>query len=123
MGLFDLFKRRSIFDKQPSHKLDPTAPTWEGKRMRDAMADARELDIKDAHSWNPETHPKGEGSSFLVNDIHYDPGTKKLTVTYRDGFTAIYDNITVEQAKDFITTDSKGRWAHKHLWNKPYKRG
>lgn len=119
MGIFD--RKRNIFDRQPKGD-DPADPTWEGKRMRDAMTDARELDVKDAHSWNPETHPNGEGSSFLVSDIHYDPATAKLTVKYRDGFTAEYDGITTEQAKDFVTSSSKGRWAHKNLWPRPYRK-
>lgn len=118
MGLFDR-KRKSVFDRKPS----PTDPTEEGKRLRDEIADAQEIDIKDAHSWNPETHPNGQGSSYLVNDIHYDPGTSKLTVTYRDGFTAVYDGISAEQARDFATSDSKGRWAHRNLWPRSYTRG
>lgn len=121
-SIFSFFKKKSIFDK-PSYKMDPTANTWEAKRMRDAMTDARILEIKDAHSWLPATHPEGEGSSYLVDDIHYDPATHKLTVKYRDGFVAIYDDITLAQAKDFITAPSKGRWAHANLWNRKYKRG
>lgn len=121
-SIFSFFKKKSIFDK-PSYKMDPTANTWEAKRMRDAMTDARILEIKDAHSWNRETHPEGEGSSYLVDDIHYDPATHKLTVKYRDGFVAIYDDIPLQLAKDFITSSSKGRFAHKFLWNRPYKAG
>ena len=70
-------------------------------------------------SWDPETHPQGRGRSYLVQDIEYD-GTN-LDVTYNDGFKARYDGITPEQARDFATAPSKGRWAHNNLWKKPYK--
>jgi hypothetical protein len=74
----------------------------------------------DVQSWNPETHPEGRGRSLLVQDINYDDG--HLSVTYNDGFTAGYEGISPEQAKDFVTSDSKGRWALKHLWDLPYKK-
>lgn len=71
-------------------------------------------------SWNKETHPEGMGRSHLVQDIDYNGD--KLDVTYNDGFTAEYDNITPDEVKQFIQSDSKGRWALKHLWNKPYRK-
>lgn len=74
--------------------------------------------VSNAQSWNPETHPEGRGDSYLVQDIDYKDGI--LDVTYRDGFTAEYQNISPEEAKEFASSDSKGRWAHRHLFNKPY---
>ena len=76
--------------------------------------------VANVQSWNAETHPEGRGDSYLVQDIDYNNG--KLDVTYRDGFTAEYDNISPQDAKDFAQTDSKGRWALKHLWDLPYKK-
>lgn len=73
-----------------------------------------------AQSWDPETHPNGRGDSYLVQDYDYDASTKQLNVTYRDGFNCTYDNISIDEAKDFNKASSKGRWAHKHLFNKPY---
>ena len=78
------------------------------------------VSVYDAQSWNPETHPNGRGPSQLVDEINYN-GNGKLDVKYRDGFEAEYDNISPQDAKDFVKSDSKGRWALKHLWNKPYK--
>lgn len=75
--------------------------------------------VSNAQSWNPETHPEGRGDSRLVTDIDYNKDDG-LNVTYRDGFTAHYDGITPEQAKDFATSSSKGRWALNNLWDKPY---
>lgn len=72
----------------------------------------------DVQSWNPETHPEGRGRSKLVKDIEYTNG--KLDVTYNDGFKAEYD-ATPQEAKDFVTSDSKGRYALRNLWNRPYK--
>lgn len=80
------------------------------------------VDVENAMSWNAETHPDGYGPSKLVKDIHFDNsnGDGKLDVTYRDGFTAEYKGITPHQAVDFHNADSKGRWALKNLWSKPY---
>jgi hypothetical protein len=76
--------------------------------------------VSNAQSWDPSTHPDGRGDSQLVQDIDYN--TKDgLTVTYRDGFTATYDNITPEESKAFSQAPSKGKWALSHLWGKPYK--
>ena len=73
----------------------------------------------DVQSWAPDLHPNGRERSSLVQDIEYKNG--KLDVTYNDGFTAEYDGITPQEAKEFAQDESKGRWARNHLWNKPYK--
>lgn len=112
-----LFK---IDTEQPGYKIDPTSNTFEAKRQRDMLADSRPISVRDAQSWNKETHPDGKGSSFLVNNIDYDPSTEDLTVQYRNGFTAKYDDVSASEAKDFTTSDSKGRWALANLWNRSY---
>ena len=57
---------------------------------------------------------------LLAKDIDYKNG--KLDVTYNDGFTAEYDDISPDEVKDFVQNESKGRWAKAHLWDKPYKK-
>lgn len=79
-----------------------------------------QLSVANAQSWNPETHPNGRGSSYLVDEIDYDGESKELVVKYRNGFTAKYEGITSKQALEFSSADSKGRWALKNLWDKPY---
>jgi hypothetical protein len=79
--------------------------------------------VSDATSWSKETHPKGPGPSNLVDDIDYDETTKDLTVKYRDGFVAIYHNMSRGDVWTFATAESKGKWALQHLWNKAYDRG
>lgn len=81
------------------------------------------VEIRNAQSWNSETHPKGQGDSFLVQDAIYDAAKKTLRVTYRNGKSFYYDNITPEQMDDFAKADSKGRWAIKHLFPLAYRRG
>ena len=76
--------------------------------------------VSNAQSWAPDLHPNGRENSQLVQDIDYRDG--KLDVTYRDGFTAEYDNISPDLVKEFVQSDSKGRWAQKHLWDLPYKK-
>lgn len=76
--------------------------------------------VSNAQSWDPSTHPDGRGDSQLVQDIDYNKDDG-LTVTYRDGFTANYDNISPDEAKQFAQASSKGKWALSHLWGKPYK--
>lgn len=78
------------------------------------------VEINNAKSWNKETHPDGIGPSYLVDKISYSTENNELIVTYRDGFTAKYENITPDMADDFSKADSKGRWARAHLWNLPY---
>lgn len=85
--------------------------------------EAQSISVSDAQSWNPETHPNGRGSSYLVDSFDYDGDKNELSVTYRDGFTAIYNGISSKEAKEFMSADSKGRWALRNLWNRPYKRG
>ena len=80
------------------------------------------VSVQNAQSWNRETHPEGRGDSYLVDNIDYDASTGKLDVQYRDGFTAEYDNISPNEARDFSQADSKGRWARAHLWDLPYKK-
>lgn len=74
--------------------------------------------VSNAQSWDSQTHPEGIGDSQLVQDIDYKDGV--LDVTYRDGYTARYSDVPPEEAKAFSQAPSKGRWALKNLWNKPY---
>ena len=82
------------------------------------------VNVKDAQSWNPETNKRyrngHSGSSALVKDIKYDDKNNQLIVTYRDGFTAIYDGINADMVGEFISSDSKGRWALNNLWGRAY---
>lgn len=86
--------------------------------------EAETIHLKNAQSWNPETNAKYRnghpGNSALVESINYDGN--KLQVKYRDGFTAEYNGLTAKQVWDFCKSDSKGRWALKHLWDKDYKK-
>lgn len=127
MGIFDKITTnlREFFKQdntQAGYKMDISDSTFESKKQRDAVLNQRQMNIQDAQSWNPETHPEGIGSSYLVNNIDYDPSTEELDVQYRDGFTARYGDISLSQAKDFISADSKGRWALKNLWPRDYTR-
>ena len=94
-------------------------PTNNKVGLGNASQTGNRVSVYNAQSWNPETHPEGRGDSYVVQDITYDDG--KLDVTYRDGFKAQYDGITPQEARDFAQADSKGRWAHAHLWDLPYK--
>lgn len=96
----------------------PTSNTQPG--LSNPQPNGNVVSLYNAQSWNPETHPNGRGDSYLVDEINYD-GNGTLDVKYRDGFTAEYNNISPQEAKDFVKSDSKGRWALKHLWNKSYK--
>lgn len=117
-NLRDMFKANT---NQAGYKMDISDSTFESKKQRDAVLNQRQMNISDAQSWNPETHPEGIGSSYLVNNIDYNPETEDLEVQYRDGFKARYGDISLSQAKDFISADSKGRWALKHLWPLSYE--
>ena len=64
-----------------------------------------------------DLHPNGAENSSLVKSIEYSDG--KLDVEYRDGYKARYE-ATPQEAQDFSRADSKGRWARKNLWDRPY---
>ena len=85
------------------------------------LASGGDLDIRDAQSWNRETHPNGPGPSQLVKRIDYDKDDGNLTVTYRDGFRARYEMDNDRKIMGFAKADSKGRWALKNLWPLPYE--
>lgn len=116
--LFNIWNRiKKAMSKDPNSVPLPTSNAQLGRSNPQPTGNV--ISVQNAQSWNKETHPQGRGDPYLVQDIDYKDG--KLDVKYRDGFTAEYDNITPQEAKDFAKADSKGRWAHAHLWNKPYK--
>ena len=55
-----------------------------------------------------------------VQSFEYDESKQELTVTFRDGFTAHYPNITKDLATAFIEDESKGRFVWKHLYHRKY---
>lgn len=112
-----------IINRVKSYFSKPKQTGTEGGAIK-ADPYNNKVDVNNAHSWNSETHPAGYEPSRLVQDIHYDNanGDGKLDVTYRNGFTAEYKGITPSQAVDFHNADSKGRWALKYLWSKPYSK-
>lgn len=77
------------------------------------------IDLYNARSWNPETHPEGIGDSKWVQAVHWDQDSG-LLVKFRDGFKAVYD-VDEETAKKLVSADSKGRFVWKYLYDKPYK--
>ena len=76
--------------------------------------------VGNAKSWAPDIH-KGIEDSTLVKSVDYDERYKTLTVVYRDGFKATYDDIEPEMASEFIEDESKGRWALANLWGRKYR--
>lgn len=86
------------------------------------LSSGGDLDIRDAQSWNRETHPRGPGPSQLVKRIDYDKDEGSLTVTFRDQFKARYDIDDDKKIMSFAKADSKGRWALKNLWPLPYEK-
>ena len=111
----------AMINKQASKPTITNVPLpVQTKNINNPSQTGDKVYVANAQSWNQETHPEGRGDSYLVQDIDYNNG--KLDVTYRDGFTAEYDNISPQDAKEFAQADSKGRWALKHLWDSPYKK-
>lgn len=55
-----------------------------------------------------------------VKFFEYDENKQVLTVTFRDGFTAHYPNITKDEATAFAGAESKGRFVQEHLFNHKY---
>lgn len=55
-----------------------------------------------------------------VQSFEYDEEKKELTVTFKDGFTAHYPNITKDEAAAFTEADSKGSFVWKNLYHRKY---
>ena len=75
--------------------------------------------VGNVKSWAPDIH-KGIENSSWVKSVEYDESKQLLTVTFRDGFTAHYPDITKDVAQDFIEDESKGRFVWKHLYHHKY---
>lgn len=87
---------------------------FSGKELADMI-----FSVSNAKSWAPDLH-KGIEDSSWVKSIEYDESKKELAVTFRDGFTAHYPDITKDVAQDFIEDESKGRFVWKHLYHHKY---
>lgn len=72
-------------------------------------------------SWAPDLHPNGMEHSSYIDSIDYDGDSKKMQVSFTNGFSAEYDNISEDDAKSFNSADSKGRFFNNHFKNMPYK--
>lgn len=68
-----------------------------------------------AKSWAKDIHPNGTEPSTWVSVIDYDSSTLELKITFRDGTTCLYKDISPDMAEDFSKADSKGRWVHNNL--------
>ena len=75
--------------------------------------------VGNAKSWAPDIH-KGIEDSSWVKSIDYDESKQLLTVTFRDGFTAHYPNITKDEATAFAEDESKGHYVWKVLYHREY---
>lgn len=75
--------------------------------------------VGNAKSWAPDIH-KGIEDSSWVKSIDYDETKQLLTVTFRDGFTAHYPNITKDEATAFVADESKGRYVWRVLYHRKY---
>lgn len=75
----------------------------------------------------PTVKQVGSKTSRVDNDktswvqlFEYDEEKQVLTVTFKDGFTAHYPNITKDEAAAFAEADSKGSFVWKNLYNRKY---
>lgn len=97
-----------------NRKKHTQTPVQTGKQAADTIFYAG-----NAKSWAPDIH-KGIENSSWVKSIDYDESNHLLTVTFRDGFTAHYPNITKDEATAFVEDESKGRYVWKVLYHRKY---
>lgn len=116
--LSNIFK--GLKDRIAKRKQKKAEEEYQKRAIKNEPENTGSVYVSNAQSWNPETHPEGRGNSYLVESIDYDGNNKKMDVTYRDGYTARYSDISKQEAQDFTRADSKGRWALKNLWDRPY---
>lgn len=72
-------------------------------------------------SWAPDLHPNGMEHSSYIDSIDYDGNSKKMQVSFTNGFSAEYNNISENDAKSFNSASSKGRFFNNHFKNMPYE--
>ena len=68
---------------------------------------------------NTTSHVDNDKTSW-VQSFEYDKEKQVLTVTFKDGFTAHYPNITKDEAAAFAESDSKGSFVWKNLYKRKY---
>lgn len=75
---------------------------------------SQEISLESPQSWNPETHPEGIGPSKAISSIHWKDGI--LDWSYTNNPTKKFSEVVDENtAKEFVSADSKGRWAQANL--------
>lgn len=99
-----------IFNRKKQPKSQPIT----GKQIANTI-----FYVGNAKSWAPDIHNGIEDSSW-VKSIDYDESEHLLTVTFRDGFTAHYPNITKDEATAFVEDESKGRYVWRVLYHRKY---
>lgn len=68
-----------------------------------------------AKSWAKDIHPNGTEPSSWVSVIDYNSSSLELKITFRDGTTCLYKDISPDMAESFSQAESKGRWVHNNL--------
>lgn len=110
MGFFrDLFNDQKHYDQ-----LKAELPESE---------DSYRVENQAPQSWDPVLHPNGREGSSYVAEYSYDGDKKELSVTYTNGFTAIYPDIEKSLVEEFNRAPSKGRFAVQRLHPLPYREG
>ena len=102
-----------VLPKAFNKMKQPTLITT-GKQVADTI-----FRVGNAKSWAPDIH-KGIEDSSWVKSIEYDESKQELAVTFRDGFTAHYPDITKDEATAFVEDESKGRYVWRVLYHRKY---
>lgn len=66
-------------------------------------------------SFDSDNKQNGTGLSSWVSTIDYDSSLFELKITFKDGTTCSYKDITPDIVEDFNKAPSKGRWVRDNL--------
>ena len=66
-------------------------------------------------SFDSDNKQNGTGLSSWVSTIDYDSSLLELKITFKDGTTCLYKDITPDVVEDFNKAPSKGRWVRDNL--------
>ena len=66
-------------------------------------------------SWDSDSTKDGTGLSSWVQSIDYDSSLSELKITFKDGATCLYKDISPNMVEDFNRASSKGRWVRDNL--------
>lgn len=92
--------------------------SWELPKMSNHIQE--QSDVKQHSDGSISMWADSSKESSWVKSYEYDEQSQTLSITFKDGFTAHYPNISKEEAEEFSQSSSKGAFINKNLKGRKY---